>query len=320
MTMRLTCAFAVMAALFAGTAADRARAACTGYDIVVLAGQSNAVGRGLTGAWSLTPAQIAAEPRVFQTVRSFDGNSEPIWTYLTSSTFQIAQAREPLMNDSNFAAVANRIGFAYSFALLLASQQADTTRCVLIVPAARSGTSVLEWNLISRQFAGDLAFFYLDMISRVKLALSLLPNSRVAAFLWLQGEMDSLTISSIDTPNPLREVSLMPNVATFASQLQTVMAQMRTDLGCVPAMLGNLSPSFISDFSTDPSIEANAETVKSQIEAAIQTVANNDACKTMAVINFERPAHQRTAGRHHRLPGFHALLGHGADRAFEPVF
>lgn len=190
MTMRLTCAFAVMAALFAGTAADRARAACTGYDIVVLAGQSNAVGRGLTGAWSLTPAQIAAEPRVFQTVRSFDGNSEPIWTYLTSSTFQIAQAREPLMNDSNFAAVANRIGFAYSFALLLASQQADTTRCVLIVPAARSGTSVLEWNLISRQFAGDLAFFYLDMISRVKLALSLLPNSRVAAFLWLQGEMD----------------------------------------------------------------------------------------------------------------------------------
>ena len=265
-------------------AAAHAATPCDGYDLVLLAGQSNAVGRGLTGTYAFTPSQVAAEPRVYETVRTYDSASDPLWIYLTPDTFQILQASEPLMNDTNLADVAGRIGFAYSFSLLLASQESDPARCVLIIPAARSGTSVLAWNLVNRQYAGDLSFFYLDMISRTNLALSLLPNSRVAAFLWLQGEADSLTIASIDTPTPDRLVSLMPDVATFQTQLSTVMAQMRTDIGCVPAMLGDLSPSFISNFSTDSAVEANAEKVKGQIQTAIQAVANADRCKKMTVV------------------------------------
>jgi hypothetical protein len=283
--MQLLLRVALVAMAATGAWANPATAACDGYDIVVLGGQSNAVGRGLTGAWSLTAAQIAAKPRVFETVRGYDSAGDPAWIYLTPQTFQITQASEPLMNDSNIHDVAGRIGFAYSFALLLASQESDAKRCVLIVPAARSGTSILAWNLVDRQYAGDLAFFYLDMISRTKLALAALPNPRVVAFLWLQGEADALTIASIDTPTPDRLATLMPNAATYLSQLQIVMAQMRTDLGCVPAMLGNLAPSFISDFDTNAAIEANAEAVKGQIEAAMQTVANNDSCKKMAVIS-----------------------------------
>jgi hypothetical protein len=274
-----------LALVVAGSWANSANAACDGYDIVLLGGQSNAVGRGLTGPRAFTAAQIAAEPRVFQVARSYDSVNDPIWTYLNSQTFQITQASEPLMNNSNHNSEVGRIGFAYSFALLLASQEKDPNRCVLLVPAARDGTSILAWNLIDRQYAGDLAFFYLDMISRTKLALALLANSKVAAFLWLQGEEDSLTIASIGTPTPLRLATLMPDAATYKTQLQMVMAQLRTDTGCVPAMLGNLSTSFISNFSTDPAIQTNAETVKGQIAAAMKTVAAGDTCHKMAVID-----------------------------------
>ena len=270
--------------LLAAGAAHAAKP-CDGYDLVLLAGQSNAVGRGLAGSYRFTPAQVAAQPRVFETVRTYDSATDPVWKYLTAGSFQIVQASEPLMNDTNLADVAGRIGFAYSFSLLLASQESDSARCVLIIPAARSGTSVLAWNLIDRQYAGDLAFFYLDMISRTNLALSLLPNSRVAAFLWLQGEADALNLASLDTPDPSRLASLMPNVATFRTQLSTVMAQMRTDIGCVPAMLGNLAPSFISNFSLDSALETYAETAKGQIETAIQQVANKDSCKKMVVVS-----------------------------------
>ncbi len=275
----------VLVGMLLAAGAAHAATQCDGYDLVLLAGQSNAVGRGLAGTYSFTPAQIAAQPRVFETVRTYDSATDPIWKYLTQGTFQIIQASEPLMNDTNLEDVAGRIGFAYSFSLLLASQESDPARCVLIIPAARSGTSVLAWNLIDRQYAGDLAFFYLDMISRTNLALSLLPNSKVAAFLWLQGEADSLNLASLDTPDPSRIASLMPNVTTYQTQLATVMAQMRTDIGCVPAMLGNLAPSFISNYSTDQAIEAYAETSKRQVETAIQAVANADSCKKMVVVS-----------------------------------
>jgi hypothetical protein len=269
------------AALLAASACVPAAAAsaCTGYDIVIVAGQSNAVGRGVYGTWAYPHPEVAA--RVFQVTRTYVDGKPNVTHYITTAQFAIAQAAEPLDNDSALPSGADHdpIGFTYAFAQSLAAAETDATRCVLIVPAARSGTSVLNWNLTPKQFVGDITFFYLDMIHRTRLALSLLPNTRVAAFLWQQGEEDVDVISSIKTTHPSRLAPVMPNIASYHRNLASVMAQVRRSLGCgFPLLLGEMAPSFISDYSTDPAIEANAEATKAGITGVIRQVAAAEPC------------------------------------------
>ncbi len=275
----------VLGLALCGAMISHARA-CSGYDIVVLGGQSNGVGRGLEGQWSYPYPEAAMQ--VFQVVRTYTAGNPITNRPITAAQFAIAQAVEPLDNDTTITLVENpnRIGAAYAFSQYVAAHEPDQTRCVLIVPAARSGTSVLEWNLITRQFAGDLSFFYLDMINRTKLALAALPNSKVVAFLWQQGEQDAETIASTDTPAPLREAGLMPNVATFQTTLTGVMAQFRHDLGCgFPILMGSMSDSYLTNYSTDSGIEAFALATKAAVSTAIQTVAANEPCGQGAYVS-----------------------------------
>ena len=269
----------VIAALLLACLARPAYAACAGYDIVIVAGQSNAVGRGLEGTWSYPRPSTAS--RVFQVVRTYAAGEPDTADTLTPAQFSVAQATEPLDNDTLITDVQNpsRIGFAYAFSQYVAASLAARQTCVVIVPAARSGTSVLAWNLVTRQYAGDLSFFYLDMINRAKLALAKFPGSHVTAFLWQQGEDDTATIGSVGAAAPLRLASLMPDVATFQTQLTGVMAQLRSDLGCgFPLLMGRMADSYLTGFFTDPAEEANAETAKAGVTAAIKAVAAAEPC------------------------------------------
>ena len=254
-------------------------AACSSYGIVIVAGQSNAVGRGLYGVWSYPRPSAAA--RVFQVVRTYTAGQPDTAASITAAQFSLVQATEPLDNDTTITKVQNpnRIGFAYAFSQYVASDQAAAHECVVIVPAARSGTSVLAWNLITRQYAGDLSFFYRDMIDRTKLALAKLPNSHVTAFLWQQGEEDTATIGSVGSAAPLRLAALMPDVATYHLQLAGVMAQMRQDLGCgFPLLMGRMADSYLTGFFTDPIEEAAAEVAKTGVTNAIRSVAAAEPC------------------------------------------
>lgn len=251
---------------------------CDGYDIVVMAGQSNAVGRGLTGSHTLTSAQIAAEPRVFETVRAYDANGYFNYRYLTPATFAIQQAQDPLMTPNNIHSLAGRIGFTYSFSLFLAANEADPYRCVVIVPSARSGTSVLEWNVRAQKFPGDSKFFYLDMISRTRLALSLLPNARIVAFLWQQGERDTWAIFAHDTGRPDKLLGLMPNARKYYAELSQVIANVREDLGCFPALFGNMAPVYMTRVATNPAVEKIALQTKAKITQQIQKVVAQEPC------------------------------------------
>jgi hypothetical protein len=254
-------------------------ATCAAYDIVIVAGQSNAAGRGLNGVWSYPHPAMAA--RVFQVVRTYAAGEPDLVNTITAAQFSVAQATEPLDSDTLITDLENpsRIGFAYAFSQYVAANQAAHSTCVVIVPAARSGTSVLAWNLITREYAGDLSFFYLDMINRTRLALAKLPNSHVTAFLWQQGEADTATIGSVGSAAPLRLASLMPDVATFHTQLAGVMAQVRRDLGCgFPLLMGRMADSYLTGFFTDPTEEAQAEIAKTGVTAAIQQVAAAEPC------------------------------------------
>ena len=295
-------------------------AACNSYDIVILAGQSNGVGRGLEGTWSYP--HPGAAPHVFQVVRTYSAGAPDVHNYITAAQFSIAQATEPLDNDTLYTDQTNptRIGFAYAFGQYVVSSLQASNVCVIIVPAAKSGTSVLAWNLITRQYAGDLSFFYLDMINRTKLALAKYPNSHVTAFLWQQGEDDAATIGSVGSAAPLRLASLMPNVATFQSQLTGVMAQLRTDLGCgFPLLMGKMADSYLTDFFTDPTEEANAETAKAGVTAAIQAVAKAEPCgngffvdSTGLLTNYQEPSAAASNNPDYSHFSAAALVGNGA--------
>lgn len=154
-----------------------------GYDVIVIAGQSNAVGRGL-GEVSENPIYLQEAGRVFQLGRfgADDG--------------KIIPASEPLHHWGQAPGKnIDRKGFAYPFALRYA-HGLSKLRKVLLVPVARGSTTILLWDREQQAFthAGldDLGptILWDDMVQRTRQALALHPGNRLVAVLWHQGEAD----------------------------------------------------------------------------------------------------------------------------------
>lgn len=149
-----------------------------GYDVVLLAGQSNMVGQGVYDAGiDTTSAAI------------FQYDSAP-----ASGTYRtIIAAVDPLKHPSNAPiAVGPGMFFAKRYNEL-------TGRKVLLVPAAYNGTSLvattggngIRWSPYGSNDSAYLAA--IDQSNRaVTAALAALPGSRFVGTLWLQGESDGL--------------------------------------------------------------------------------------------------------------------------------
>jgi hypothetical protein len=151
-------------------------------------------------------------------------------------------------------------GFAYPFALRYAFAL-PANRKVLIIPAAKGGTSILEWDNVINAFgsatatssdvysgAPDSTILYDDMVSRVRAVLAQNPKNRVVAFLWHQGGADMNALYSIDSPlHPF-----MSSEATYRSKLQRFHDRVRNefaDQGCFPIILGEAVVGNIPDYS-----------------------------------------------------------------------
>ncbi|MBX3021789.1 MAG: DUF4214 domain-containing protein [Bdellovibrionales bacterium] len=186
------------------------------YDIIVIAGQSNAEGAG-AGAFTDDHSQ---DGRIFQLGRYNEDN------------LKVLPATDALQNWHYYPGVPSA-GFATSFAREYVKSKPG--RKVLIVPAAKGSTSILEW-----ENSGEL---YADMKMRVKHALSLNRENRVVAFLWHQGETD---VDFIDRNNPA-----MPNAAVYGTRLQTLINSVRTDFAGgatpFPFLAGDFVPSWYAD-------------------------------------------------------------------------
>src|SRR5262249_39798574 len=140
-----------------------------------------------------------------------------------TSNFQIVPANRAL----HFWDVASEswkpVGIGHSFIREYA-KTLSPGRKVLVVPAARGGSSILEWEA-----RGAL---YYDMNQRIQRALQTNPESRVVAILWHQSESDIL--STVD-----------PNV--YAEKLKTVFSQLRSDVpGSFPILVGEPVPSWLA--------------------------------------------------------------------------
>lgn len=146
-----------------------------GYDVVVIAGQSNAVG---FGCGSQPAVSTANDHRIFQ----------------LDTSHRILPASDPLHHRPT---QGNAVGFGLTFARLYA-QTLPANRKVLIVPAARGSTSILQWDDLDeginfQEMAAiptDSTELWNALIARTRAAMQVPGTNRLVALLWHQGEND----------------------------------------------------------------------------------------------------------------------------------
>ncbi len=205
------------------------------YDIIVIGGQSNAVG---WGCGSHTNVDTTHDGRIFQ----------------VNEALAIVPAKDPLQHSTP---TVNGIGFGMTFARLCAAR--NPGRKVLIVPTAKSGTSILQWdNTVenlqfgpSSSMSSDSTELFDRLVRRTKLALATNTNSRLVAFLWHQGENDYGYMKLTASPLHAR----MPSVAAYAPKLREVIQLIRAQFPqgqSVPFLLGGIGDFWLTVNGEDP--------------------------------------------------------------------
>jgi hypothetical protein len=177
------------------------------YLVVPVIGQSNAQGMG----HGLDPSGLdAPHPLVHQ------------WARTGPSKGTVVAGVDPLLHD----VPSKGVGFGVTFAKHFADA---TNRSVLLVPAARGDTSFAPkngytWDPSDRRSRVNL---YTDAVAAIDEVLARFPGSRVAAFLWHQGESDVPLTSG-------------PN---YRERLDFLIDDLRSRYGTdVPFILGGMVP------------------------------------------------------------------------------
>lgn len=143
-----------------------------GYDIIVIGGQSNAVGAG-RGAYRDSVRSIAIDRRIYQLGRNIENcvNDE-------GKVIPASDILEHWLNCPKWGGV----GFGMAFARRWAASPLSQGRKVLIIPGAYGGTTMQQWR----------TSLWPALKSQIKEALAQPGGrNRVVAFLWSQGESDA---------------------------------------------------------------------------------------------------------------------------------
>lgn len=179
-----------------------------GYDLILVAGQSNAQGQN----------------------NDFDARTDPadsrVWVFEGASTYshQITRAVEPMVHQSGSGGVGPGLPFARWYA-----STAPSNRRVLLVPAAVAGTALTDtsgqtWH---PQVRGSL---YDGAIAQTNAALAAAgTGARIVAVLWVQGEQDA----GNNVP-----------AATYQPLLDALIGGLRRDLAApnLPFIVGSMVP------------------------------------------------------------------------------
>lgn len=191
-----------------------------GYDVFLIAGQSNALGAGL--------GFDAKLDRPHDLVHQFAGSGRKAGRVLVGE--------HPLWHHTR----APGVGFGPMFGRLHAEV---TGRPVLLVPAARGESGFhpqngFSWDVEDHDWITSLFRF---ACSQVSAALAAHPGSRLRGILWHQGEAD------------VREL----DGAEYATRLDALISGFRAELGTVPFVLGQMSPDRMAEFGGGyPAIDA----------------------------------------------------------------
>lgn len=194
-----------------------------GYDIIIVAGQSN----NLAGIGRDSAIDVGA-PNIYQLGRYSPHEN------------QIIPATEPL---EFFTFRQNYIGYGLKFARLLQTVGYGTAkRPLLILPAAKGGTGFSDhnWN------PGDP--LYADLVAKANLLMNL-PNltNRIIAFTWLQGENDISRGMSQDE----YETRWLAMVNGFQHDVKGFSAK-------TPILIGQMVPSWFKNLPNNKGININS--------------------------------------------------------------
>ncbi|WP_435353494.1 sialate O-acetylesterase [Emticicia sp. SJ17W-69] len=136
----------------------------TGYDIILVAGQSNT-----HYGYPLIPAKDTVSTKVYA-LKRYDGKD-----------YRIDKASPAL---DFWTKATNRNSFAITFAnLYVKNILSNSGRKILIIPCGYAGTAIASW------IKGTA--LYNDAIDRTNYVLNNIPGSKVVAILWHQGEYDA---------------------------------------------------------------------------------------------------------------------------------
>lgn len=224
----------------------------TGYDVFLLAGQSNMVGRGQPADAELD----AVHPAIFQWGRG--GQREG----------QIVPATARL--DHNDDALLDRVGLGLSFAKAYYAAT-STPRPILLVPTARGGSSFSanQWN------PGDPLFE--DAVARTNAAMATDPGNRLRGVLWHQGEND---VDAYDTAT---------HAAALDAQIGALRTRI-TGAATTPFVLGQFCPDWQASPAGRAAITAAIDATPSRVPFAAVAPAAGLHGNVGDLIHFDAPS------------------------------
>lgn len=198
----------------------RVRPYTRGYDVFLIAGQSNALGAG-----------IGPSHRSSRAVHQFAGSGRNAGRTLV--------AEKPMWHHTR----APGVGFDLTFGDLHAEA---TGRPVLLIPAARGESGFFpkfgySWDV---QDQPDTVNLFKFASKQVASALSVHPGSQLQCILWHQGEADVRHLSENE----------------YATRLDALISGFRTQFGEVPFIVGQMNPDRMAEASDElpgyPGIDA----------------------------------------------------------------
>ena len=231
------------------------------YDIIIVAGQSNAIGSGVRNVCdsTLLPSCSTVDLRknssrnraITSIPNRYDSTNPKIKqfssenTAVTANRNKIINMSEPLQHFNH--RTEPSVSFAFSFAKEYLARTSMGSRQVLIVGCAWSGASMYSAGSVfwRKPISGDnmINSLYSRTVQRLRnLKNQLAPsnNSKVVAFLWHQGETN-MTYSILNEQNK----------NTYKSALKESLTGMRTEIMSIfnnnnsgymfPILLGGLS-------------------------------------------------------------------------------
>ena len=227
-----------------------------GYDIVIVAGQSNSVCSGL-GDFIDPGNRQELTSKIDQVSQDFK---------IVPTVGESTAAKHECLQDYGYHPDRAATGFGLAFAEQYAANQLASDRRVLVVPAGCGGTSILswlgEWENPELPCAATPRNLPSRLLKKVQVGMAGPGAHKVVAFLWAQGETD--LAFSINQKQPM-------SVDAYRIALWRWFYRVRkTWPGNYPIITTRLSPDWLKNVG-----------IKQQFENAISDVCRSDVfCKT----------------------------------------
>lgn len=258
-------------------------AAAQNYDIIVAFGQSNCTQVGY-GTY-FDPLQSPAIDGRIKTLTRFGSELFKVIPALNSD------GSEHLENWNNYSAASKKHAFIISFARRYVKNRLAVGREVLILPAARGATSVLEWNRKLIVYP-ESPLLYNDMAGKLNYLLSIKGN-RIVSFNMALGESD-VVYSDLD------KHGMTPR--RFADEMLLLLKRIKSEFPGVPIITTKFPPQWMPGSALKAQIETKLQNVTTAVGGmTVETgglISNTGPAGSGAEVHYNAQSMQKLGERH----------------------